>query len=99
MDSVVFTMLSKYRFITIKGFFDKGWNLTNYLKYVFAFAGIFDFIDGRTAIMIGCAYIASCFVLGWAWYNWNFQDVENDFNNKFNPFVRKMLSKSRKIQR
>lgn len=82
-----------FRLLLLKAYFDKGWSLTNYFKYLFAFAGIFNFIDGVQALIIGFFYIIFCFCFGWAWYNFGIIDTENEINNIYNPFQREVREK------
>jgi hypothetical protein len=85
-----------YSVLLLKAYLDKGLGLTNYLKWIFAFAGIFDFIDGKTAILVGASYVIFCFILGLAWYKFNLTEQENQVNNDFNPFVQAMLKATSK---
>lgn len=88
-----------YKLLLWKAYFDKGWGLSNYFKYFIAFAGIFNFIDGVTAVYIGFAYIIFCFIFGWLWYRRGFIDTENEIQNHFNPFQREIRHyiKKRKV--
>lgn len=76
-----------------KAYFDKGWAITNYFKYVFAFAGIFDVISLNIALIIGFFYIIFCFLLGFIIYNFGIIDIENEIQNIFNPFQREVRDK------
>ena len=88
-----------FRFYTLflhKAYFDRGWALTNYFKYLFAFVGIFELINVSAAIWIGIAYVIFCYFAGMFFYKFGLVDVENEIANKFNPFqreVRKHLNK------
>lgn len=82
----------KYKFIVLKGYFEKGYALTNYIKYIIALFGISS-LDVRLTLILGVVYGLSCFLIGWGWYVWDFQDMENDFFNKYNPFVKNVERK------
>jgi len=88
-----------YKFLLIKAYFDKGYGLTNYFKYLLAFVGIFDLIDAKTAIYSILIYLLFCFILGWAWFKFGFVDTENEIQNRFNPFQKEIRRKlrSRKV--
>lgn len=87
-----------YKLLLLKAYFDKGFGLTSYFKYAFAFGGIFNFIDGKTAIIIALVYIALCFILGYLWFKYKLIDVENDIQNQYNPFQREVRRKLKLFQ-
>lgn len=82
-----------YKFLLFKAYFDKGWSLTNQFKYVIAFAGLFDVIKLNLALWVIFAYVISCFVVGWIWFNSGLIDTENEVQNHFNPFQREVREK------
>ena len=85
--------LKFFRILLIKAYFDKGWGLTHYFKYLYAFAGIFDFINQKTAIITGIIYILCCFIIGFIWYQFGIIETENEISNIFNPFQREVREK------
>jgi len=84
-----------YKILLAKAYFDKGLGLTNYIKYILAFAGIFDFIDGKTALIFAVVYIFFCYILGRYWYSMGIIETENEINNLFNPFQKEVRKKLR----
>lgn len=87
-----------YRILLVKAYFEKGLSLTNYIKYIFAFAGIFDFIDGKTAVIFGTFYILFCYFLGRVWFKRGLIETENEINNLFNPFQKEVRDKLKVIR-
>lgn len=82
-----------FRILMLKAYFDKGLGLTNYFKYLLAFAGIFQFIDAKQGMVLVVTYVIGCFVLGYFWYKLKLTDTENEINNIFNPFVKEVRNK------
>ena len=80
----------------MKAYFDKGWALTNYFKYAFAFVGLYDLVDAGQALFIGMGYCIFCFLFGWWWFNTGVIDTENEINNLYNPFQREVREKLKK---
>lgn len=97
--------MSAYRILLWKAYFDKGFGLLNYLKYVLVVAGFgaaFQGISIYWIIFIAFVYALACFMLGRYWYKHKLIDVENEINNIFNPFQREMrdyirLTENRKV--
>ena len=78
-----------YKFCLWKAYFEKGYSVTSYLKYVVAIAAIkIDSI--KTIIILGLAYALACLIIGKLWYKYGFIDAEHEVQNKVNPFVREM---------
>jgi len=85
--------MSAFRILLWKAFFDKGFGLLNYLKYILAIAGIgavFQGISFIWIIVIGLIYAVICLILGRWWFKNHLIDVENEINNQFNPFQREV---------
>lgn len=83
-----------YKFLLWKAYLDKGLGLTNYVKYLLAFVGIFNLVTAKWAVIGTLAYIIFCFILGKVWYSSDIIKTENEISNLFNPFqeaVRKRL--------
>ena len=78
-----------YRFCLIKAYFDKGLNLTNYVKYLIFFFGLSS-QDVSSTMILGTAYIIFCFFLGFFWYKTNMVEAEIEVNNRYNLFVKEM---------
>ena len=85
--------MKAYKFLLWKAYFDKGWGLTNYFKYVIAFFGIYELVDVERALWIISFYLLSCLFIGWAWFRYGFVDTENEIQNVFNPFQKEMRAK------
>jgi len=81
-----------YKFCLWKAYFDKGYSLSSYPKWVFAVAAI-KFTNVKIALILGIIYTLSCFIIGWAWYKYDVILAEAEVSNKFNLFVREMRSK------
>ena len=79
----------KYKICLLKAYFEKGWGLTNYIKYLIAFFGLAS-QDLRTTMIFGIIYFFMCFGLGYFWFKVHLYDQEIEVSNKFNPFVREM---------
>jgi len=80
----------------LKAYFDKGFSLSGYVKYLLAFGGIFDFIGKTMIIYLGVAYVIMCFLVGWIWFKFGFTDIENDIQNKYNPFQKEVRTALKK---
>lgn len=72
-----------------KAYFDKGWAVSNYLKYPLLLAG-FAIPNIKAIIWVAFIYALACYILGWWWYNYGMTDAETEINNRFNPFVKEM---------
>jgi len=81
--------MKHYRFCLLKAYFEKGYALTNYVKYIIALFGLSSLNVSATLIM-GFAYGVACFIIGWLWFKYNFYEAENEVGNRFNPFVKEM---------
>lgn len=82
-----------FKFCLHKAYFDKGFTLLNYLKYIFALIGIGAVMAKVSVLLIlavAFAYAALCYFLGWWWLNRGFLDAENEVQNRFNPFCKDM---------
>lgn len=72
-----------------KGYFDKGYSLTSYLKYVYLAVG-FTTTDTRLILVIGLCFIPFCYLLGlWA-YKSGWVEAEVELGNKHNKFVKEI---------
>lgn len=88
-----------YRLLLWKAYFDKGFGLLNYLKYLIAVVGIGAIFKGVSLFWIaiaGLVYAVVCLVLGRVWFSYKLIETENEIQNIFNPFckdVRKSLKR------
>ncbi|MHA1353749.1 MAG: hypothetical protein ACTSR1_01055 [Candidatus Heimdallarchaeota archaeon] len=78
--------------LVAKAYFDRGWGLTSYLKYMIALFGISS-LDVKKTLILGIFYGIGCYLLGRAWYKYRIQDIETEINNRFNPFVGELREK------
>lgn len=81
-----------WKTLTLKAYFDKGYGVTGYLKYLVALFGI-STLDVVQTLGLAFIYGMICFVVGWLWYKYRLADTENEILNKYNPFVRQVRRK------
>lgn len=88
----------RYRLVKAKAYFEKGYGLTHYIKYVIAFFGLAS-NNLQLTMFFGLAYIPFCFLLGWWWLNHGWLTLEIEVGNEFNRFVKEMRKaiKKRKV--
>ena len=79
----------KFRFLLQKAYFDSGFSLTNYIKYLIAFFGLAS-ADVKNTMIIAFIYGISCYFLGrhYITKGWLEQDLE--IHNKNNLFVKEL---------
>lgn len=82
-----------YKFALWKSYFDKGYGVTSYFKYLFAIVGIAG-LEGKILIPLFILYGFSCFFVGWVWYKYGITTAENEVQNKNNLFVQEMRTKT-----
>ena len=88
--------LRGYKLLLAKTYFDKGWGLTNQLKYVLILFGFLEGLKTNSAkytIILAVVYGLGCYILGRLWYKYKFIETENEINNIFNPFQREIRAK------
>lgn len=82
-----------YKALLWKAYFDKGFSLLNYVKYIITIIGIGAVFNGMslyTVAIIGVAYGIVCITLGRLWFHYRLIDTEQEILNIFNPFVHEM---------
>ena len=83
-----------YKLALLKAYFEKGYAMLSYPKYVLFLMGLGDVIandgDYNRVLIIGFLVGLACFLLGWICYKYNFVDAEIEVGNRFNPFVKEM---------
>jgi hypothetical protein len=90
---------TKYSLCLLKSYFDKGFALTNYFKYIIAFIGLAS-KDIKNTLLIAFVYAIFCFILGYFWFKSDFILAEIEVGNKYNLFVKEMRKKfSYSVQR
>lgn len=82
----------KYKLILHKSYFDKGWGVTNYLKYVIAFFGLAS-LNVKATMYISVGYGIFCYFFGWAYFYWGWVRTEREVDNNHNWFVQEMREK------
>ena len=75
-----------YKFILWKTYFEKGYGITSYMKYLIAFFGLAS-QNISTTLYLGVGYFFVCIVVGRLWYRYRLVDTEIEIQNQFNPFV------------
>lgn len=73
----------------VKAYFEKGYALTSYFKYLIGFFALAS-QDIEQTMIIGGVYGLSCFVVGYVWYKSKMIEAEIEVNNQFNLFVKEM---------
>lgn len=81
-----------YRPLLWKAYFDKGFALTNYFKYILLLFG-WATADVQNTIIIGVVWCFGCLILGRLWFHFRLIDTEQEILNQFNPFVKDMRDK------
>lgn len=80
------------RWLWIKRYFDTGFGLTSYVKYILAGSGLV-LKDVTTIFWMGAIYATCCLILGYAWIHLKIVDKENEITNILNPFQREVREK------
>ncbi len=81
-----------YKFCLLKSYFDRGYQLTSYAKFLIALVGIAT-LNVKLTLILGVIYGILCFFLGWGWYKFGFVTAEAEVGNRFNLFVKEMRKK------
>lgn len=82
----------KYKILLHKRYFDTGYNLTNYIKYIIALFGISS-LNIQLTLILGFIYAVFCYIIGHIWHKHRFVEVDNEISNRFNLFTREMREK------
>jgi len=88
-----------YKLCLWKAYFEKGYSLTNYIKYLIIMLGLYTSITSQTisvAFILAFLYGIACFFIGWAWYHYDIVVAEHEVNNQFNLFMREVRKKIKK---
>lgn len=81
-----------WNILKVKAWFDKGFGVTSYAKYLVLLFGIVNKNLMQSFIVAG-AYALFCLWLGWAWFRFKLVDMETEIQNRANPFVREVRRK------
>lgn len=82
----------KLRMMFHKAYFEKGYGLTAYTKWIIAFYGLAANDLGFTLIL-ALFYIPFCYIVGRIWYKKGFITAEIEVGNRMNLFVKEMRKK------
>ena len=88
----------KWRFIVVKKLFDQGYAQTNYIKYVIALFGLSSLDLGKTLIFAS-VYIPFCILIGYIYFLYQFAELETEWGNRFNFFVREMRDMRKELEK
>ena len=86
----------KLKLLLWKYYFDKGFALTNNIKYgigLFAMYEVVKLENMKATIMLGIAWAICSFFIGWWWYRRDWNAAELEIQNRINPFVKEMREK------
>lgn len=84
---------TKYNIIIWKSYFDKGFSITNYIKYPLAIFAMYEAVsdmDLTLTIWFSVFYCIFCFFFGWWWFKYGWMKAEIEVQNNFNMFVEQM---------
>lgn len=82
----------RYKLLMFKRYFEQGYGLTNYLKYLIAFFGLAS-SNLKLTLALGILYVPVCFLLGWYWYNHGWIILDTEISNQFNLFCKEVRKK------
>lgn len=82
----------KYRLILHKSYFDKGFGVTNYFKYVIALFGLSS-LNVTATLTIAFFYSIFCYIFGWAYFKYGWVITEREVDNQHDYFVKEMREK------
>ena len=82
-------MVHLYKLALHKSYFDKGYGITSYLKYMIAFFGLAS-NDIKSTMLIGVSYMVSCYFIGMVAYKIGYVEAEQEISNVHNKFVKDM---------
>lgn len=86
----------KYGILLQKAYFDKGFGLLNYVKYIVGIIALGDIITNKSLklfLIMGFFYAILCYVLGRLWFKFRWIEAENEVMNRYNLFQKEMRNK------
>ena len=89
--------ITKFRLMLWKRYFDTGYGLTSYLKYVVALFGI-STLNVEGTMILAFIYAFLCFIAGYLWFRFRLVDIDQEITNRFNGFVREMREFKEKVE-
>lgn len=81
-----------YKLALHKSYFDKGYGITSYVKYLIAFFGLAS-SNVKTTLTIGIIYAVTCYILGRILYKIGYVEAEAEVGNQYNQFQKEMRKK------
>ena len=78
-----------YRFCLWKAYFDKGYGLTSYVKYLIVLMGLAEGFATQAlskTLIVAVIYAVACFFIGHIWYKTGLVISEAEVSNRFNLF-------------
>ena len=81
----------RYKFCLWKSYFEKGYGITHWFKYIVLLFG-WASGDVRTTTYVAIAYAIACFIIGFYWYKY-MQLAESEVANQYNLFQREVRAK------
>ena len=87
-----------YKLMLYKAYFEKGYALTNYVKYFILLFGVLEAVKIQSVyktLLFAFLYGIACFFIGWVWYNYGLITSELEVNNQFNLFVQEVRNSER----
>lgn len=78
-----------FRFCLHKHYFEKGYGLTNYIKYLIALFGLSS-LNVKSTMLMASGYSILCYFVGRWWYTSKAISAEIEVGNRVNPFVKEM---------
>ena len=94
----LFSRNFQIKFNLHKTYFDIGYGLTQYFKYLILLFGVAS-LNVKSTMFIAVVYAIGCYILGWAWLHSGFFSAAIEIGNMFNPFVTEMREAHQKKKR
>ena len=79
----------KYKICLWKAYFETGYSITNYIKYVIALFGLTT-LDLKMTMLFAFIYALFCFIFGYFWFKYKFADAASEVGNQFNPLAKEI---------
>ena len=79
----------RFKIALWKRYFETGYGISNYIKYVIALVGL-STLNLKATMLLAFIYLIFCFVLGYVWLRVGMYETEIEVGNQFNPFVKEM---------
>lgn len=81
-----------YKFALHKAYFDRGYGITNYIKYAIALFGLSS-LNVKTTMIAAGIYAVLCYFVGVFWYRKGLVIAESEVANQYNLFQKQMRAK------